>query len=146
METFKDFEEFFASFNAHSVRYLIVGGYAVAIHARPRFTDDLDVLVDATPDNAQNVLHALKAFGFGDVGLQLQDLTKPDNVIQLGYPPLRIDLLTSVSHVLFADAWPRRVTGSYGAQQVFFISKQDLIRSKTGTGRLRDEQDLRELE
>ncbi len=146
MEIAKDFEEFFASLNAHKVRYLIVGGYAFAIHARPRFTDDLDVLVDAKKENAQRILEALNDFGFGSVGLTVDDLTKDDNVIQLGYSPLRIDILTSVSNVAFDDAWKRKVEGSFGEQKVFFISKQDLILSKTGTGRPRDEQDLKDLQ
>ena len=146
MEIAKDFEEFFASLNAHKVRYLIVGGYAFAIHARPRFTDDLDVLVDAKKENAQRILEALNDFGFGSVGLTVDDLTKDDNVIQLGYTPLRIDILTSVSNVAFDDAWKRKVESSFGEQQVFFISKQDLILSKTGTGRPRDEQDLKDLQ
>ena len=146
MEIAKDFEEFFASLNAHKVRYLIVGGYAFAIHARPRFTDDLDVLVDAKKENAQRILEALNDFGFGSVGLTVDDLTKDDNVIQLGYRPLRIDILTSVSNVAFDDAWKRKVEGSFGEQKVFFISKQDLILSKTGTGRPRDEQDLKDLQ
>ena len=145
METSKDFEEFFESLNAHKARYLIVGGYALAIHARPRFTDDLDVLIESSSDNAQRVLEALKSFGFGDVGLTVDDLMNDDNVIQLGYPPLRIDILTSVSNVTFRDAWGRKVDGMYGKQTVHFIGKQDLILSKTGTGRGRDEQDVRDL-
>ena len=145
METSKDFEEFFESLNAHKARYLIVGGYALAIHARPRFTDDLDVLIESSSDNAQRVLEALKSFGFGDVGLTVDDLMNDDNVIQLGYPPLRIDILTSVSNVTFRDAWGRKVDGMYGKQKVHFIGKPDLILSKTGTGRGRDEQDVRDL-
>ena len=99
MEISKDFEEFFGLLNEHKVRYLVIGGYAVAIHARPRFTDDLDVFVDTDRSNAESVLATLKDFGFGDVGIGLDDLTKTDQVIQLGFPPVRIDLLTSISGV-----------------------------------------------
>ena len=141
----KDFEEFFGLLNGHSVRYLVVGGYAVAIHAKPRFTDDLDILVDPDRANAQNVMAVLNDFGFGDVGVVLGDLTRPDQVIQLGFPPLRIDLLTSISGVSFSDAWERRVGGKYGGQDVYFISKQDLITSKKGTGRSRDILDVEDL-
>ena len=145
MEISKDFEEFFALLNEHKVRYLVIGGYAVAIHARPRFTDDLDVFVDADRSNAKSVLATLKDFGFGDVGIGLDDLTKADQVIQLGFPPFRIDILTSISGVSFSAAWERKVTGKYGKQTVFFIGKLDLIASKKGTGRKRDLEDVDDL-
>jgi hypothetical protein len=145
MEILKDFEEFLQLLNEHKVRYLVIGGYAVAIHARPRFTNDLDVFVDTERSNAEGVLAALKDFGFGDVGISLDDLTKPDQVIQMGLPPLRIDLLTSITAVSFPEAWERRVTAKYGKQSVFFIGKQDLITNKKGTGRKRDLQDVEDL-
>jgi predicted nucleotidyltransferase len=145
MEISKDFEEFFGLLNDHKVRYLVIGGYAVAIHARPRFTDDLDIFVDPESSNAESVLAVLKDFGFGDVGIGLDDLTKADQVIQLGFPPFRIDLLTSISGVSFSEAWDRKVTGRYGKQMVFFIGKQDLIASKKGTGRKRDLEDVDDL-
>ena len=145
MEISKDFEEFFGLLNEHEVRYLVVGGYAVAIHARPRFTDDLDILVDAERSNAERVLAALKGFGFGNVGIELDDLTKADQVIQLGFPPFRIDLLTSISGVSFSEAWGRKLIGKYGNQTVNFIGKQDLITSKKGTGRKRDLEDVDDL-
>ena len=145
MEISKDFEEFFGLLNEHKVRYLVIGGYAVAIHARPRFTDDLDIFVDAGSLNAESVLAALKDFGFGEVGIGLEDLTRADQVIQLGFPPFRIDLLTSISGVSFSEAWERKVTGKYGQQTVFFIGKQDLIASKKGTGRKRDLEDVDDL-
>ncbi|MDP2883653.1 MAG: hypothetical protein Q8P51_01345 [Ignavibacteria bacterium] len=145
MEISKDFEEFFELLNRHKARYLIVGGYAFAIHAKPRFTNDIDIFLDAEQSNAQNVLEALKGFGFGEVGITLRDLVSPEQVIQLGFPPLRIDLLTSISSVAFADAWARRVSAKYGEQTVYFISKQDLIANKKGAGRKKDLEDLEEL-
>jgi len=145
MEISKDFEEFLQLLNEHKVRYLVIGGYAVAIHARPRFTNDLDVFVDTERPNAESVLAALKDFGFGDVGIMLDDLTNVDQVIQLGFPPFRIDLLTSITGVSFPEAWERRVTAKYGKQAVFFISKQDLITNKKGMGRKRDLEDVDEL-
>jgi len=145
MEISKDFEEFFELLNRHRVRYLIVGGYAFAIHAKPRFTNDIDIFIDAEQSNAQNVLEVLKGFGFGEVGITLRDLLSPEQVIQLGFPPLRIDLLTSISSVAFADAWIRRVSARYGEQTVYFISKQDLIANKKGAGRKKDLEDLEEL-
>lgn len=145
MEISKDFEEFLQLLNGHKVRYLVIGGYAVAIHARPRFTNDLDVFVDTERSNAEGVLAALKDFGFGDVGISLDDLTKPDQVIQMGLPPFRIDLLTSITGVSFPEAWKRRVTAMYGKESVTFISKQDLITNKKASGRKRDMQDVEEL-
>jgi hypothetical protein len=145
MEISKDFEEFFELLNGHNVRYLIVGGYAFAIHAKPRFTNDLDVFIEPDRSNASNVLKALEDFGFGNVGITLEDLQKIDHVIQLGYPPYRIDLMTSISNVTFADAWERKVTAKYGEQTVYYIGKEDLIASKKGAGRKRDLQDLDEL-
>lgn len=145
MEISKDFEEFFELLNEHNVRYLVVGGYAFAIHARPRFTNDLDVFIEPDRSNASNLLKALEEFGFGDVGITLDDLQKVDQVIQLGYPPYRIDLMTSISNVRFADAWDRKVTARFGKQTVYYIGKEDFIASKKGAGRKRDLQDLDEL-
>lgn len=145
MEVSKDFEEFFTLLNKHSVRYLVVGGYAFAIHARPRYTNDIDIWVEAEQMNASRVLDALRDFGFGDVGIGMEDLMSPEKVIQLGYPPLRIDLLTSVSGLKFAGAWERRVRANYGKQQAYFISKEDLIANKRATGRKKDLNDLDEL-
>ncbi len=146
METSRDFEEFFGLLDSNKVRYVIVGGYAFAIHARPRYTGDIDVFVDASPDNAEKVIKALSEFGFGDVDISMDDLTRPDQVIQLGNPPLRIDILTSISGVSFAEAWKNKVSGMYGRQQVFFIGKKDLIENKKASGRKKDLLDLEDLE
>lgn len=146
MEITKDFEEFFELLNKHSVRYLIIGGYAFAIHARPRYTNDIDILVESEVNNAEKVLTALNDFGLGKLDLTKEDFLNTDQVIQLGYPPLRIDLLTTIGGVTFSEAWERKVIGQYGKQPVFFISKQDLIASKKASGRKRDLHDLDELE
>ena len=139
-------EEFFELLNRNKVRYLIVGGYAVAIHSRPRFTNDIDIWIDVGELNAGRVLKVLEDFGFAGMGISLDDLLKPDQVIQLGYAPLRIDLLTSVLNVTFADAWERKVEAGYGGETVYYIGKEDLITSKKGTGRKRDQKDLDELD
>lgn len=146
MEVSKDFEEFFASLNNHKVRYLIVGGYAVAIHGRPRYTNDIDVWLEPVLSNGQRALDALKDFGFGNVEISMDDLLDPDKVIQLGYPPLRIDLLTAIANIQFKKAWGRKVIAKYGRQRVYFIGKHDLIVSKKAAGRKRDLSDLDELE
>lgn len=146
MEVFEDFEEFFRLLNDRNVRYLVVGGYAFAIHARPRFTNDLDIWILGERDNAERLLRVLRDFGFGDLNITINDLTAPERVIQIGYPPLRIDIITTIDGVKFPEAWKRKDTGSYGKQKVNFISKEDLIRNKKATGRSIDLQDLKELE
>jgi len=146
METSRDFEEFFACLNATDVRYVVVGAYAFAMHARPRYTGDLDVLVVPTPDNALRVLKALERFGVGDLKITVEDLTTPARIIQIGYPPLRIDLLTSIDGVAAEEAWRSRVEGRYGKERVWFLSKAHLIANKKAVGRPKDLEDLKDLE
>ncbi len=145
MNTSKDFEELFASLGAHEVRFLVVGGYAFAFHAKPRYTKDLDIFIDATPDNAQRVLQALADFGFGSLGLTVEDLTAPGSIIQLGYPPNRIDLLSSLKKVSFEEAWEHRVQGRFSDQTIFYIGLEDLIRNKQAVGRPQDRADVAAL-
>lgn len=97
----EDFKEFIALLNAHQVNYLIVGGYAVGFHSRPRFTQDIDFWIEARPDNARRISSFLKDFGFGELNLGLSDLPHPDRIIQLGYAPLWIDIITDLSGVDF---------------------------------------------
>ncbi|MFH0992199.1 MAG: DUF6036 family nucleotidyltransferase [bacterium] len=142
----KDFEEFFELLNNHKAKYLIVGGYAFAIHARPRFTRDIDILLCTERENAERIILVLKDFGFGSLDITLDDLMNPNTVIQLGYPPLRIDLIIGISGIDFHETWDRKVTGKFGNQEVFYISKQDLITSKKIAGRKQDLLDIEELE
>lgn len=99
MELDPNFSEFIGLLRARDARFLIVGGYAVALHGHPRYTADLDVWLAADHRNAEAVLQALDDFGFGELGLTSEDFTTADRVVQLGYPPLRIDLLTSIDGV-----------------------------------------------
>lgn len=145
MQVSRDFEEFLALLNKHSVRYLIIGGYAFAIHARPRFTNDIDIFFDTEKENAGKILKVLDEFGFGSLGITAEDLLDADQVIQLGYAPYRIDLISGIANVDFEGGWSRKVYGTYGSQKVPFIGKEDLIASKRGAGRKRDLQDLDEL-
>ena len=139
-------EKFFRLLNDHNVQYLVVGGYAFAIYARPRFTNDLDIWILDDKENAERVMGVLEDFGFCDLNISVDDLINPEKVIQLGYPPLRIDLMTSIDGVEFPQAWQCRDTSSYGSQKVNFICKQDLIRNKRASGRPIDLHDLKELE
>jgi hypothetical protein len=132
--------------NAQSVKALIVGGYAVAFHAKPRFTKDIDLLVEPSADNAQRLLRALSDFGFGAVDLAVDDFTTPGRVVQLGNAPNRVDLMTAIDGVSFADAWTGRVSGRFGAVPVFYIGKAELVRNKRATGRAQDLADVESLE
>jgi hypothetical protein len=132
--------------NAAEVRYLLVGGYAVAFHARPRYTKDLDVWIEPTPANAQRAWEALAAFGAPLQDLRPEDLTRPEMVFQIGLAPNRIDVLTELVGVDFAAAWERRVTSTYGDCKIAVLSRADLIHNKRRVGRPQDLIDVEELE
>jgi hypothetical protein len=145
---FPDFEEFIASLNAHHVRYLIVGAYAVGFHGRPRATKDIDVLIDRAPANARRARACLVSFLGGPVrNITEAKLRNPRTLIVLGVPPVRIDVLTSIDGVpSFAGAWKRRAEGRYGNAPAHFISLSDLIVAKAASGRPQDLADLDVLE
>lgn len=145
MELNPDFQEFLRSFVVHDVRFLIVGGYALAAHGHPRYTKDLDVWVWTDPSNSARVIAALEDFGFGGLGLASADFEEPDSVIQLGREPQRIDILTFATGLAFDDAYSRRVLLDVGGLDVPFISVADLRANKLATGRLRDQADAAEL-
>ena len=140
-----DFRECIALLNAHDVRYLVVGGYAVGMHGRPRYTKDLDIWIDRSPENAERVLDALDAFGFGGIGLTVDDLTDPDSIVQLGRAPNRIDLLTQLSGVEFDACYPNRVVDQPDGTTVQYIGLEDLMANKRALGRLRDLGDVEDL-
>lgn len=141
----QDFKDFVALLNEHSAEYLIVGGYAVGVHGYPRFTGDLDVWLNSTPENAERILACVDAFGFASFGLAASDFTKPGNIIQLGYPPLRIDLLTHIDGVTFTDCFENRIQVDIDGLLVNFIGYQDLLKNKKESGRLRDLDDIDNL-
>ena len=145
MELNRDFSEFIACFTARDVRFLIVGGYAVAAHGHPRYTKDLDVWVRVDPENARRIVDALGDFGFGGVGLVVDDFLADDVVVQLGREPQRIDLLTFVSGVEFDDAHEHRTLVRIGDVEVPVIGRAELRRNKLATGRLRDLADIEDL-
>jgi len=145
MEVQEDFRDLLALFNANQVDYLIVGAHALAYHGVPRYTGDLDILVRPDPGNARGILKALKEFGFGAVGLTADDFTIPDKVLQLGVPPVRIDIVTSITGVSWEDAAAGRVQGNYGDVPVHFLGKKEFIKNKRSLGRKKDEADLEAL-
>lgn len=140
----RDYEEFVAALNAHGVRYLIVGAHAVAYHAQPRATKDLDILFDPAPANARRVLEALRSFfGGKDPGFDAADLSDPGSVIQLGIAPVRIDLLSHLSgSPSFKVLWRKRVEARFGPLQANYLALDDLICNKEATGRAQDRADL----
>jgi predicted nucleotidyltransferase len=143
----RDYEELLESFNAHGVRYLLVGAHAVALHGRPRATKDLDIFLEATDENAAKVLAAIRTFfGGSDLGIRTEDLLTPGKIIQLGVAPSRIDLLSRLaSRIEFTQAWLNRVEARYGSVATHFIGLDDLIAEKTASGRLQDHADLETL-
>lgn len=146
METSKDFEEFFELLNRNSVRYLVVGGYAYAIHAEPRYTKDLDIFFERSRKNAEKICDTLKEFGMGSLGLSVDDLIKPGRMIQIGYEPLRIDLINEIDGVSFDEGWGNRLESAYGKQPIYVMGKADLIKNKRASGREQDILDARNLE
>jgi hypothetical protein len=132
--------------NSAGARYVIVGGYAVAFHGYPRYTGDLDFFVEASESNGQLLEHVIQRFGFAEGGLTAADFNQPDAIIQLGRPPNRIDVVTGLDGVTFAEAWATKVPGALGDLPVPFISKELLIRNKRAAGRAQDLADAEKLE
>ena len=141
-----DFKELLHLFSATKVRYLVVGGYAVMRYTQPRYTGDIDVLVEPSAENAERVYSALKKFGAPVSTLSPQDFAQPGYFYQMGVPPNRIDILMSIAGVEFQDAWTRKELAVIDGQKIAFIAKGDLIASKRAAGRPKDLADLEALE
>jgi hypothetical protein len=143
----QDYEEFIAALNDHGVRYLLIGAHAVAFHARPRATRDLDILLDPTPGNARRALAAIRDFfGGADLGYTVADLMDPRWIIQLGVAPIRIDLLSAVPGCpSFQAAWKNRVQARFGSAKAHYLGLADLIRAKEAADRPQDRADVHVL-
>ncbi|MBF0635518.1 MAG: hypothetical protein HQK85_12775, partial [Nitrospinae bacterium] len=124
MKVQQDFKELLGLFNAHNVEYLIVGGYALAFHGAPRYTGDIDIFIKPDIENARRTLVALAEFGFGSTSLTTEDFTHPDSVVQLGVPPVRVDLMSSLTGVTWLEAFSGRAMGTYGDIQTGFIGRE----------------------
>ena len=142
----KDFKEFIDLLNANNVKYLIVGGYAVGFHGYPRYTKDLDIWILVSHENAENILKALKQFGFGSLGLKMEDFLKPDEFVQLGNPPARIDIVTSCDGIEFESCYQNRKQIVIGDLSINFIDLENLKKNKKASGRPQDLADLDNLE
>ena len=132
--------------NERNVRYLVVGGYAVAYHGYPRYTGDLDVFVEASPENAAKLVEVYGEFGFDRTALKPAMFIVPDNVVRIGHEPVRLEVLTSITGVEFADAYVRRIEVEVNGLAVPFISLVDLIKNKLATGRGKDRVDAETLQ
>jgi hypothetical protein len=141
----QDFKEFIKLLNKYKVKYLVVGGYAVAFHGHPRYTKDLDIWIESSIDNATNLLKALDEVGFGSLGLSLEDFLAANQIIQLGYPPNRIDLLTTAAGVDFETCYHSRVSKTIDETQVEFMDIENLRLNKLSTGRSQDLADMENL-
>lgn len=142
----KDFNDLFVALSAVGARFLVVGGYAVSFHWQPRYTKDLNVWVEPTSENASRVHAALRAFGTPLANLAVDELTQPGLIYQIGLPPNRIDILTSIMDVSFEEAWRNHSEMNYGEQRVPLIGRRELIRNKRAVGRPQDLVDAAELE
>ncbi len=145
MEVQRDFKELLALLNEHKVEYVIVGGYALALHGAPRYTGDMDILVKNHKQNARRILAALKDFGFGSLELSIDDFEQPDMVIQLGIAPVRIDIITSLTGVTWEQVYSNKVKGNYGNVPADYIGREELVANKRAVGRKRDLADLEAL-
>lgn len=141
----KDFREFVALLNENEVRYLVVGGYAVAVHGHPRYTKDLDVWVEISPENAGRIVAALDQFGFGSLDLSENDFLAKEQIIQLGHPPNRIDILTTVTGLEFEECYENRMEVDLKGLVMNFIDLESLKKNKKATRRYQDLADLEAL-
>jgi hypothetical protein len=146
IELNRDWTEFLSALIAHRVRFVLVGGHAVAGHGQPRLTEDLDVFVEPTVANARQLRAALVAFGFGAVAPSVQELARRDRVFMLGRKPWRIDVLTGIDGVSFREAWAGRVEADFVARPLFVIGRAALLKNKRAAGRTKDLLDVALLE
>ncbi len=141
----KDFKEFLQLLNSKKIKYLIVGGYAVGFHGYPRATGDLDVWIAIDERNALKMVDVLKAFGFNLPELRKELFLKKEKVIRMGFPPMRLEILTSIDGVLFNPCYKNRVIADLGELKINFISKNDLLINKRASGRPQDLVDFDKL-
>lgn len=141
----RDSREFIELLNSRHVDYVIVGAHSLAFHGRPRYTGDLDILIQPTEANATKLVELLHGFGFTDAGFVPSDFTRAEQVIQLGRPPNRIDLLTGLTGVATAEAFASKITAEIDGISVFVLSKEMLIQNKRAVGRPQDLADLEDL-
>lgn len=142
MKVEKDYEDLLKLLNKHKVKYCIVGAFAVAFYAKPRYTKDMDILVATDLVNGERIVKALNEFGFKSFGLKREDFSEEGKIIQLGYEPVRIDIITSIPGCSFNKVWENKEIGKYGKEKVYFIGLNELIKNKRASKRKQDKVDL----
>ncbi|MEI6169257.1 MAG: nucleotidyltransferase [bacterium] len=142
----KDFHDFLVLLTEHKVRYLVVGGYAVAVHGYPRYTGDLDVFIALDSQTAEAVAGAFYEFGFSKSDIDARTFLVPKSIVEVGHEPLKLHVMNAISGVTFDDAYTRRQTVRLDDLDVPFIGYEDLVRNKSATGRGKDKVDVEELE
>lgn len=146
MELNKDFADFLQLLNKHGVDYMVVGGYALAFHGKPRQTGDLDIWIDNAKGNAAKMMQVIKEFGFGSLGIVEADFLKKDSIVQLGYPPVRIDILNAIDGVRFREAVAGCMKEKIAGVLIPFIGKDDFIKNKQAAARSQDLSDIKEIQ
>ncbi len=145
MQLNQDFSEFIELLNAKQVEYMIVGGYAVGFHGYPRYTGDIDVWIGVSSQNAEKIIQVLKEFGFSNLNITTQDFLKEDLIVQLGYEPVRIDILTSVTGLQFSECFKHCINADFEGLKVNFLDLENLKKNKLATGRQKDLGDIENL-
>jgi len=142
MDVAPDFDEFIGSLIAHDVRFMIVGAYALALHGAPRFTGDLDILVEPALENASRLITAVRSFGFPVEELSAEDLVEPRRMLQMGVEPVQIHVMSDISGVTWDEAWADRVTARLGSHDVSILGRTTFLRNKRASGRPKDLADI----
>jgi predicted nucleotidyltransferase len=142
----KDFAEFIELLNKRGVEYMIVGGYALAFHGRPRNTGDLDIWIENSESNAIRMLEVVKDFGLASMGFTKEDFIKEGYISQIGFPPVRIDILNSIDGVQFREAYPNRKVINNEGIKIPYIGREEFIKNKQAAGRAQDLNDVKELQ
>ena len=145
MHTEKDYEDLLRLLNRHKVRYCVVGAFAVAFHSRPRYTKDMDILVEPSRANARRIIRVLTEFGFKNLPLDESELSQKGQIVQLGYEPVRVDIITSIEGCEFDRVWKNRTSAKYGRQRIYFIGLKELLKNKKALNRPQDKIDLDNL-
>lgn len=145
MQLPEDFKEFLKLLTKHQIEYLLIGGYAVGYYGYPRATTDIDIWIASNPSNANRMVQALVEFGFGTTRLSPEIFLNPSGMVRMGLPPLRIEVLISISGVTFAECYAEKVVGTLDGVEVQLISLDRLKQNKKASGRFKDFNDLENL-
>jgi len=140
-----DFKEFLRLLKKNNVEFVIVGGYAVAFHGYIRTTNDMDIFFRNASENINNIENALIDFGFTKGSFNLDEFYDPGSIIRMGIPPVRIEMINTISGLTFDQVWKNKVSGNYGDIQIFYIGFNELIKNKKASGRPKDLLDIDEL-